>query len=376
MSVVEGKSDRPTLSADETFRWVVVGFRLMSWFWMVSLVAVGIAVQDDLVMPWVVVAIVVATGWTVLTAWARTRPFLRTMSMFWIDTACALFIGSASTLAQADALFHGGMPISWVVSAAYVGGFRLAMPTSLILAVQQFVLQVLDGRGVSAAVGSLVFPVFAIIAGLLFDATRRTEAAREAAMEQLRLARNEQVRHEERARIANVLHDSVLQTLTAMQSEADDADQIRYLARLQARELRHTISEYQSEYANSMRAHLMSASDHVEDTFRVVVDVKIRGDAELTDARRAVCAAAAEAMVNAAKHAGIESLDVYAELDDDRVYVFVRDRGRGFDLSEIGNLRGMVHSLIHRVEEVGGRVTIDSERGRGTSVAVELPAPS
>ena len=371
----ETSGGRRALSVDVTLRWVVVGFRMLSWLWMTVLVVVAVLLQDDIVMFWVLSAMVVATAWTGLMVWARKKPFLRTMTMFWIDTAAALFIGSASTLAEADALFYGGMPISWIVSAAYVGGFRYAMPASLVVAAQQTVLQILDGRGVSAAAGSLVFPVFAIITGLLFDTSRATERARDDAMEQLSAARNEQVRHEERALLANVLHDSVLQTLNALQSDADDAEQVRYLARRQERELRRTISEYQSKYSNSMRTHIISAADYFEDTFRIAVELSIRGDAALTDDRRAVCDAVNEALVNAGKHAGVGTVDVYAELDHDRVYVFVRDRGKGFDL-ESGNRSGMVHSLIQRVEAVGGRLYMESEPGAGTCVSVELPAPT
>ena len=36
-------------------------------------------------------------------------------------------------------------------------------------------------------------------------------------------------------------------------------------------------------------------------------------------------------MVNAAKFAGVEEIDVYVEVTDEAVGVFVRDRGAGFD---------------------------------------------
>ena len=45
----------------------------------------------------------------------------------------------------------------------------------------------------------------------------------------------------------------------------------------------------------------------------------------------ALVLAAREAMTNAAKFAGVEEIDVYAEVTDDEIAVFVRDRGAGFD---------------------------------------------
>ena len=50
----------------------------------------------------------------------------------------------------------------------------------------------------------------------------------------------------------------------------------------------------------------------------------------------ALVAAAREAMVNAAKHAGVEEVSVYAEVEDGTASVFVRDRGGGFDPAEVG----------------------------------------
>ena len=47
--------------------------------------------------------------------------------------------------------------------------------------------------------------------------------------------------------------------------------------------------------------------------------------------RSARVKAAREAMVNAAKHSGADVVDVYAEVSEASVQVFVRDRGRGFD---------------------------------------------
>src|SRR5690625_6820487 len=41
--------------------------------------------------------------------------------------------------------------------------------------------------------------------------------------------------------------------------------------------------------------------------------------------------AAREAMVNAGKHAGVDSVDVYAEHLAGELSIFVRDRGAGFD---------------------------------------------
>ncbi len=63
---------------------------------------------------------------------------------------------------------------------------------------------------------------------------------------------------------------------------------------------------------------------------------------------QALVRAAREAMVNAAKHSGADKIDVYAEVDEERIEVFVRDRGRGFDLDGIGEDRLGVKGQHHR----------------------------
>ena len=57
----------------------------------------------------------------------------------------------------------------------------------------------------------------------------------------------------------------------------------------------------------------------------------------------ALVLAAREAMTNAAKFAGVDEIDVYAEVTEDEVSVFVRDRGAGFDRAAVpGDRRGLI----------------------------------
>ena len=84
--------------------------------------------------------------------------------------------------------------------------------------------------------------------------------------------------------------------------------------------------------------------------------------------------AAREAMTNAAKFAGVEEIDVYAEVTDDAIGVFVRDRGAGFDRAAVpADRRGLVESIEGRMERAGGRATVVSSRGEGTEVELHLP---
>ena len=84
--------------------------------------------------------------------------------------------------------------------------------------------------------------------------------------------------------------------------------------------------------------------------------------------------AAREAMTNAAKFGAVDEIDVYAEVTEDAVAVFVRDRGAGFDRAAVpADRRGLVESIEGRLERAGGQATIVSAPGEGTEVELRVP---
>jgi signal transduction histidine kinase len=80
---------------------------------------------------------------------------------------------------------------------------------------------------------------------------------------------------------------------------------------------------------------------------------------------------AAEAMVNAVKHAHAARLTVTLARAAERLSIDVRDDGIGGAGSGNG-----IRSMTDRVEALGGKLRIDSALGAGTRVTVELPCAS
>jgi len=79
-------------------------------------------------------------------------------------------------------------------------------------------------------------------------------------------------------------------------------------------------------------------------------------------------------MTNAAKFAGVEEIDVYAEVTDDEAAVFVRDRGAGFEPEAVpGDRKGIAESIRGRLERAGGSAVVTSSPGGGTEVELRLP---
>lgn len=194
----------------------------------------------------------------------------------------------------------------------------------------------------------------------------------------LETAREEKLIADTRADMAAHLHDSVLQTLALIQRQADDPRQVASLARRQERELR-TWLYADSPGPETLQAALTAASGEVEDELGIPVEVVCVGDIDLDADLRALVQAAREAMVNAAKHSGADLIDVYAEVDRDDevplVQVFIRDRGKGFELSDIADDRmGVRGSIIGRMERHGGTAKVRSAPGEGTEIRLEMKA--
>ncbi|HEY7704378.1 MAG TPA: PspC domain-containing protein [Acidimicrobiia bacterium] len=181
--------------------------------------------------------------------------------------------------------------------------------------------------------------------------------------------RRERIRQEERAEMAAHLHDSVLQTLALIQ-RTDDPKRMSTLARAQERELRAWLYERAPvDRGDLVSTALRAAADRVEHDHHVPVEVVTVGDLEMGKAGQALAGAAAEAMVNAAKHSGADRVSVYLEVEDERADLWVSDQGSGFSTEDVGSdRRGMSHSIVDRMVRNGGQAEVTSRLGEGTEV--------
>ncbi|MGY1703204.1 PspC domain-containing protein [Geodermatophilus sp. SYSU D00697] len=196
---------------------------------------------------------------------------------------------------------------------------------------------------------------------------RRLLASREA-------ERTARVRSEERAAVAAHLHDSVLQTLALIQRHAEDPKAVARLARSQERELRTWLYEPEKSTEGTWAALVSEVVADVEADHALTVESVVVGDAPVDDALAALGAATKEALVNAAKHSGATSADLYTEVTPAQVSVFVRDRGAGFDPESVPpDRRGLRDSVTGRLTRVGGTATVRSAPGEGTEVEMLMP---
>ncbi|HJQ94543.1 MAG TPA: ATP-binding protein [Acidimicrobiia bacterium] len=379
----DGSKPIPPVSA--TLTWVVLLMRMLGWIWMLALAltvvtqdqSVGTRVPNKTTLIW---AMATATVGTTLMLLASRRGFLASLWYVALDGVLSTFLLSAGWLSGAPDFVAGGYPMSWLFLVAYATSLRGAVLASAMLTAVFAWLHMAMGLEMVRVVGSIQFLVVSFVAGWAFDALRhrewlrlKAEADRREAEFLLAEERANAARLEERSQLALRLHDSVLQTLKLIMSNSGDAGEVRYLARVQERELRRTINEYRSPLRDSFRARLLDARAAVEDEYRVEIEQVIRDDIEMTPRLSFIVAAAHEAMVNAARHSGITEMDLYAEVRSDGVQVNVRDRGTGFDAAAVAT-GGIDHSIVRRIEDAGGSASIKSAPGFGTEVSLFMPS--
>jgi signal transduction histidine kinase len=225
------------------------------------------------------------------------------------------------------------------------------------------------GKGVVAAI--TIVAGFGVVFGSFW-----LRLGRELAEE-----RRERIRNQERAEMAAHVHDSVLQTLALIQKRADDPRQVVALARAQERELRQWLFEDRRPTTVDGDVHLAAAltavEAEVEAAHGVAVESVTVGDCELDEDLAALVDAGREAAVNAAKWSGAATVSLFAEVEAERVSLFIRDRGDGFDLASVApDRRGITESIQGRMTRHGGTVAIRTAPGEGTEVTLTMPRRS
>jgi signal transduction histidine kinase len=257
----------------------------------------------------------------------------------------------------------GGRVRGWGLARAVVGGVLVLIGGGLFLVTRGELQRAREGL-----LGTAV-----IVTGLvLIFSPYWVRMARELTTE-----RYERIRSQERAEFAAHVHDSVLHTLTLIQRHVDDPRTVVRLARAQERELRNWLYRPAEDADSTLAPAVQRLAAEVEDIHGVSIDVVCVGDSPLDEALSAQLQAAREAMVNAAKYAGEDTISVYTEVEPGQVTIFVRDRGEGFDLDAVPADRlGVRQSIVGRMERHGGKAVLRRTPAGGTEVQLEMARTS
>lgn len=245
-------------------------------------------------------------------------------------------------------------------------------------------------------IGAVAFVISLVIATTTKRAERTSEE-RAVLIEELESTRAELARlsreagiAEERQRLAGDIHDTVAQGLSSvvMLVEAADAalgrdpEAARGHLRLAARTARENLYEARAIVGALTPSPLAEAT--LADALRRLAErfaheTGVTASMLATGAGRplptgtevVLLRVAQEALNNVRKHAGAGTAGVELRYLPDRVVVEVRDDGVGFDVSALAPGYGL-GAMQARVEQIGGRLSITSTPGSGTTLRTEV----
>lgn len=200
----------------------------------------------------------------------------------------------------------------------------------------------------------------------------------------------------ERARMGRELHDTLLQSLVGVALEFDDiAEQLDPDAsalRQQVRQIRQRVEHYIREARGSiwnLRSPTLETKDlaaalheagelgtmHHGIDFRFVVTGRpVRLEMAVEEQLLRI---GQEAVSNAVRHAGPETIRVSLHYGADATVLTVEDDGRGFDVEAAEGITDHwgLTTMRERALQAKGRFSLLSEAGRGTTVTVAVARP-
>ena len=198
----------------------------------------------------------------------------------------------------------------------------------------------------------------------------------------------------ERVRMSRELHDTLLQSLVgiAWQFEAianrlEPASPVRQQLTALRKQVQQYIHEARESIWNlrspavhagdlvaALRDSCERTLDGVHDNFTFAVEGTPYPCAP--NVERQLLRIGHEALLNAARHARANSIQLFLDYRPDRILMCVSDDGCGFDVDDVRQRRnghlGLI-TMAERAREAGGDLSIDSVIGVGTRIAVEVP---
>jgi signal transduction histidine kinase len=196
------------------------------------------------------------------------------------------------------------------------------------------------------------------------------------------------VRLEERSRIARDLHDSVSQDLFSLRMRlaglalryTDDPGLRQQLSALSTnandaiRQMRGLLLELRPPSIEGLElgAGLRELVETYGTRLDIAMEARIDSVPLTTRAQDALLRIAQEALANAARHSGADHVEVRLRAADGTVELLIHDNGRGFEPASTRTGLGL-ELVRERVQEIGGVLRLDSRPERGTSLLVIVP---
>ena len=197
----------------------------------------------------------------------------------------------------------------------------------------------------------------------------------------------------ERSRVASELHDDFSQRLAILALGLENVDEATPASldhvHKQLHELARSTSELGSDlHTLSHRLHsstleslgLVPSVDALCREFTCKQGIRVHFSSDeiprsiSPDAALCIFRIVQEALRNLKKYSGAEEAEVDLQMTGGRLEISVRDEGRGFSLSDLGQNGGIgIRSMEQRARLLGGTFEIHSEPGKGTTLEAWVP---
>ena len=217
--------------------------------------------------------------------------------------------------------------------------------------------------------------------------TLRAERER---LQQMLLERVIAAQEEERRRISRELHDSTSQSLTSLlvglrmleancsNLDKEKVGELRQIAAQTLEEVHHLAMQLRPRILDDLglSAALERLVFEWQSRLQIPIDLMITPSAQrLPPAiETALYRIIQEALTNIARHASARSASILVERRKNHVITVIEDNGVGFDPQNYPNDHRIgILGMQERAKQLGGRLTIESDRGQGTSIFVEIP---
>ena len=202
---------------------------------------------------------------------------------------------------------------------------------------------------------------------------------------------------EERTRIACEIHDGLVQSLAGVNFKLELSQQLlrknpkaslatlresKEQLKLAIQEARQVIFNLRPLQYDKMELipGLTNYLKSYQTQYRIKTEFKVSGDEQILFPRTKIFLfrIVQEALSNVVQHAKADRVSVQLGIDLDKLTVTITDNGIGFDMEQVLNNPEKwdhfgIRGIVERAKLVGGEATINSKKGRGTTIVVEVP---
>jgi signal transduction histidine kinase len=200
-------------------------------------------------------------------------------------------------------------------------------------------------------------------------------------------------REDERASLAREIHDQLGQRLTGFKMEIDYIlKKSQHLESHVEEKLRNVINQIDRTIGTvrnisrnlrpgilddfGLLAALEWQADEFTKTSGIPVFFQYLGEERQMDNQKvtAIFRVYQESLTNIMRHAKCTHVNVLVSFGAKKVVLEVADNGQGFDPEILKNQKSLgVFGMKERIESIGGRFEIESGKGKGTKIKLEMP---